>query len=116
MVTVPIRTDPNQTFQVVLGEQNCSLRLYTRGLADGSQPLYMDLYVDESGIFFGQLCKDGIVMPLYDYLPFEGGLLFVDLQGNDDPVYYGLGDRWQLLYLTAAEVAQYKNGTLTAED
>lgn len=32
-----------------------------------------------------------------------GSLVLLDLQGNDDPEYEGLGERWKLYYLTAAE-------------
>ena len=116
METIPVRPEPNQTFQVVLHDQDCSLRIYARNMADGSEPLYMDLYVDEQPIFYGTLCKDALVLPLYDYMPFEGGLLFVDMNGAEDPQWSGLGTRWQLVYLTQAEVTAFNNGTLTFEE
>ena len=112
METLSIQAVANQTFQVTLNDQDCSIRLYTRNLPDGAEPLYMDLYVSDVAIFYGVICRDGVVLPLYDYLDFEGGLLFVDLQGSTDPQYEGLGDRYRLLYLTADEVEAYNNGTL----
>ena len=39
------------------------------------------------------------------YLGFLGDLAFFDLQGEDDPYYTGLGDRWVLGYLTTADLA-----------
>lgn len=33
-----------------------------------------------------------------------GKLALIDLQGNEDPDFDGLGDRWKLLYITQEEV------------
>lgn len=117
METLTIQAIANQTFQVTLNDQDCSIRLYTRNqLAGGKFVLYMDLYVSDQSIFSGLMCRDGVVLPLSDYMAFEGGFLFIDMQGNEDPCYEGLGDRWHLLYLTAEEVEAYNNGTLAAYD
>lgn len=111
METIPVSAIANQSFQVVLGDQDCSFRLYTRPeRAGGPLRLYMDLYVGETAIFYGALCKDGVLLPLSGYMAFEGGLLFVDMEGSDDPEYTGLGDRWNLLYLTQTEADAYRSG------
>ena len=41
MMTVPLRQEPNQSLQIVLGEQNCTLRFISRGVN-----LYCALAVD----------------------------------------------------------------------
>ena len=116
MENIPVSAIANQSFQIILGDQDCSFRLYTRPeRAGGPLRLYMDLYVGEATIFYGALCKDGVLLPLSDYMPFEGGLLFVDLEGSDDPEYTGLGTRWSLLYLTQEEADAYRNGEYAAE-
>lgn len=115
METIPVSAVANQTFQVILGDQDCSFRIYTRPeRAGGALRLYMDLYVNEAVVFYGVICKDGVLLPLADYMPFEGGLLFVDMEGAADPEYQGLGDRWRLLYLTQAEADAYRNGEYEA--
>lgn len=115
METIPVSAIANQTFQVILGDQDCSFRIYTRPeRAGGVLRLYMDLYVNGVVVFYGALCKDGVLLPLADYIPFEGGLLFVDMEGDADPEYQGLGDRWRLLYLTQAEADAYRNGEYVA--
>ena len=65
MMTVPLRHEPNQSLQIVLGEQNCTLRFISRGVN------------------------------LYCY--------FVDMQGEEDPHWSGLGDRFQLVYVEEGE-------------
>lgn len=112
MVTIPVRATPNQAFQCILGDQNCSIRLVTRYTVDLGNRLYIDLAVKEAQIMQGVLCQDGVMLPLYEYLGFEGGLVFIDLQGNDDPLYTGLGSRWQFVYLNKSEAADYLDGTL----
>lgn len=116
METIPVSALANQSFQLILGDQDCSFRLYTRPeRAGGSLRLYMDLYVNEQPVFYGALCKDGVLLPLADYMAFEGGLLFTDLEGDADPEYTGLGTRWSLLYLTQDEADAYRNGEFAAE-
>lgn len=42
---------------------------------------------------------------LNDAVGFDGDFVFYDTQGSTDPVYTGLGTRYQLLYLTADDLA-----------
>ena len=53
MQEIPLRATGNQTLQVVLEGQNCSLRLYTRGLSDGVETLFCDLSIDQNPVFYG---------------------------------------------------------------
>ena len=97
-ITVPLRPEPNQSLQIVLGEQNCTLRLFSR---DGR--LYSDLAVDQTVIWSGFICRHLVGLKLYGYLAFRGQLVLVDTQGEDDPQWPGLGTRWQLVYLEEGE-------------
>lgn len=101
-LTVPIQAVPNQTLQVQLGGQPCVLNIYQ--LAYG---LFMDVYVSNSLIVAGVICENlnRIVRDLY--LGFVGDFVFVDTQGAmnpQDPVYTGLGSRYQLIYLEATDL------------
>lgn len=115
MQTIPVRAVANQAFQCVLGDQNCSIRLFTRHTVDLGNKLYIDLAVNDAQMLNGVLCQDGLMLPYYEYLGFVGGLVFLDMQGDEDPEYTGLGDRWQLVYMDKAEAADYQNAELEAD-
>jgi hypothetical protein len=96
--TVPLQPVANQTTQIVLAGQNCQISVYQAPAA-----LFMDLLVNDAPIRLGQICQNRNRIVRYLYLGFSGDLIFVDTQGSDDPVYTGLGSRFQLIYLTTAE-------------
>ncbi|MDD4700734.1 MAG: hypothetical protein PHI96_00780 [Desulfovibrio sp.] len=118
MDTIPLRPTANQTFQVVLGGQNCSLRVYTRQseaesmVAVGGISLFVDLAVNEQVVASGVIAREGTPLLRYPRLGFDGDLLFIDMQGAADPQWSGLGDRWRLLWLSADEIQRYEAGTL----
>lgn len=95
---VPTQPTPAQTLTVNLSNQACQIIL-----SQLSSGLFMDLYVNDNLIIGGVICnnEDRIVRNLY--LGFSGDFIFVDEQGEEDPNYLGLGSRFQLVYLTAAE-------------
>ena len=99
MQIVPLQAVPSQNISVVLADQPCELRVYQK-----TTGLFMDVLVNDDLIVAGVLCenKNRIVRSLY--LGFSGDFFFFDSQGNDDPVYVGLGSRFNLAYLTAAEL------------
>lgn len=111
MQEIPLRATGNQTLQVVLEGQNCSLRLYTRGLSDGVETLFCDLSIDQEPVFYGCPCLDGLPMPLYAWLGMTGQLVFIDMEGDEAPRWSGLGSRWKLLYMSPAEADAYREGT-----
>lgn len=47
------------------------------------------------------------------YLGFIGDLAFIDTQGTSDPIYAGLGTRFQLVYLFPVDVATSQAAWLT---
>ncbi|WP_419521468.1 phage baseplate plug family protein [Desulfovibrio sp.] len=111
MQEIPLRATGNQTLQVVLEGQNCSLRLYTRSLSDGVETLFCDLSIDQEPVFYGCPCLDGLPMPLYAWLGMTGQLVFIDMEGDEAPRWSGLGSRWKLLYMSPAEADAYREGT-----
>jgi hypothetical protein len=99
---IPLRPVPNQTLQVQLGGQNCTLNIYQYAYG-----LFMTVYVGDTLIIAGVICENmnRIVRSLY--LGFDGDLTFIDQQGTDDPIYTGFGDqsaRFQLLYIPASDL------------
>lgn len=112
MQEIPLRATGNQTLQVVLEGQNCSLRLYTRNLSDGVETLFCDLSIDQEPVFYGCPCLDGLPMPLYAWLGMTGQLVFIDMEGDEAPRWSGLGSRWKLLYMSPAEADAYREGTI----
>ena len=99
VVEVPLRAVPSQALGIVLGGQNVSLRFYTRDYL-GTPRLFCDLAVDGTMVWLGHICNNLQNLKLYSYLPFSGALRFVDLQGDAEPQWEGLGTRWVLLYGT----------------
>lgn len=104
MQIVPTRDVPNQNLQIQLAEQPCSLNVYQ--LAYG---LFVDVYINgvAEPIIAGVLAHnlDRIVRSVY--LGFSGDLVFIDMQGSQDPIYTGLGTRYLLVYLDEADLETF---------
>lgn len=98
-ILVPLRAVPSQTMQILLGGQSCILNVYQLDYG-----MFMDVFVNDAPIVQGTICENlnRIVRSLY--LGFSGDFVFQDDQGLTDPVYTGLGARYLLWYLTAAEL------------
>lgn len=101
MQTITIQPVPSQTLSVVLAEQNVSIKLYQKKDCG----VFIDVALNGSYVASGQIVRDIVPLIPSDYLGFVGNLMFIDTQGNLDPDYSGMGDRWQLIYLTADEYA-----------
>lgn len=99
MLVVPIQAVPSQTLAVVLAEQSCRINIYTK-----RQGLFVDLYVNNLPIVTGVIALDANRIVRDAYLGFIGDLAFLDVRGNDDPVYGGLGTRFALIYLEASDL------------
>lgn len=98
MQTVPLQPVPAQLTKVVLGGQNCQI-----ALSQKAQGLFVDLNVNGVDIVVGIIARDAVPIVCREYAGFLGNLLFIDTQGADDPQTSGLGDRFELVYLTADE-------------
>lgn len=99
MMTIPLQETPNQSLTVQLGSQSVSINVYQ--MAYG---LFVDVYVNNALIVAGVIAENlnRIVRSLY--LGFVGDLAFVDTQGASDPIYTGLGTRYQLVYLEESDL------------
>lgn len=109
MQQVPLAAVPSQQFGTVLGGQNCVMSVYQK-----STGLYFDLSVGGAPISTtvrclneARLCEDR------QYLGFVGDFIFYDTQGKSDPDFTGLGDRFVLIYLEAADLAAIEAAGLT---
>lgn len=100
MLVIPLQAVPSQQFQIVLGGQNCQISVYER-----TTGIFVDVSVNGASISAGVLAHNLVPLVPTVYLGFAGNILFVDNQGQSDPSYTGLGTRYQLLYLTAADYA-----------
>lgn len=98
MQIIPLTSTASQTLTVVLNKQNCRINVYT--LSTG---LYLDLYLEGKRIIGAIICRNRVRIVRQAYLGFVGNLAFVDTQGNDDPIFSGLGSRFLLTYLEADE-------------
>jgi hypothetical protein len=101
MQEVPTQAIANQSIQVQLADQACTLNVYQ--LAYG---LFMDVYVNGALVVGGVVCQDANRIVRSLYLGFHGDLMWADTQGSDDPVYTGLGTRFRLIYVEVADLPE----------
>jgi hypothetical protein len=100
MLIVPLASVPSQSLTCLLGGQNCQINVYQK-----STGLYLDLAVNDAPIVSTIIAVDRTLLVRESYLGFIGDIAFFDTQGYADPQYTGLGARWLLAYLTAADLA-----------
>lgn len=107
MLLVPTTAVPSQSLQVSLDGQAVSLNLYTLSDDYLSNPnLYLDVMLGTQTIKTCLRCSNlARLLANCQYSPFIGDFVFVDMQGTSDPQYAGLGSRYQLVYLEAADLA-----------
>lgn len=97
---VPIRALPSQQVQVQLSGQAVTLNIFQQAYG-----LYVDVFVGATPIIQGVIAENLNRIVRSAYLGLEGDFVFWDTQGDENPVYTGLGDRWQLAYIDAADLA-----------
>jgi hypothetical protein len=100
MQIVPISDVPSQILSVSLNGQSCRLRIFTR-----RSSIYMDIFVNDVLLVAGARCRNFVPIARDVYLGFSGELVFRDLQGTTDPASPGLNTRYQLVYLSADDMA-----------
>lgn len=98
MLRIPLTDTPSQSFKVTLLGQACRIEL-----RQNSTGLYCSLYVNDEPIVLGVVCRHVAPIVRSLYLGFLGDLLFVDLQGQQDPAYPGLDSRFALYYIEPGE-------------
>jgi hypothetical protein len=104
MLIVPLIPAPKQNLSITLDGQQVEINL--RQLRYG---MFIDVYLGGTAIASNVVCENLNAIIRAPYLGFAGDLAFYDTQGASDPDYSGLGDggRFQLFYLTAAEIAAF---------
>ena len=100
MIQIPVQPVPVQNLKVVLGGQNCELLIYQK-----NQGLFVDVSAGGEAVVNGVLARDAVPLVFRNYIGFVGNLLFIDTQGNQDPVYTGIGSRFALVYIDEVENA-----------
>jgi hypothetical protein len=99
MLLIPISDLYAQTLSVTLAGQNCRIEL-----AQKSTGLVLDLYVNGALVIGGVLCRNRVRVVRSTYLKFAGDLVFIDQQAQSDPTSPGLGSRFLLYYVEAADL------------
>jgi hypothetical protein len=103
MQQIPLQSIPSQIIRCVLDGQNVQLSLYQK-----DQGLFADVISDGVQVIAGVICLDITPFVCIQYRGFRGNLMFTDTQGNSDPYYTGLSDRYALVYLTEAEYGLFQ--------
>ena len=92
-IVINIEPLPSQVFYVLLGGQNCTIKLYQR-----LGHMYIDLYVSETPICQGAICTFWENVLQFHNPAFVGSLRWLDLDGKSRPLYGGIGSRYLLIY------------------
>lgn len=104
MLIVPLQPVPSQHVKTTLAGQIVNLDVYQRRYG-----LYINVYVNEILEVGAVVCQNlnRIIRDQYlnDKVGFEGDFAFVDTQGTEDPIFTGLGTRFQLAWLSADDIA-----------
>jgi hypothetical protein len=100
MQIIPLNALPNQTLQVQLNNQACTLTIFQYAYG-----LFATLEIGSTLIVASAICQNLNRIVRDVYLGFAGDLVFVDTQGSADPVYTALGSRYQLVYLAPADLS-----------
>ncbi len=99
MQIVPLAAVPAPKLTILLGGQNCQIKVYQK-----TTGVYLNLSVNDAPIVSGVVCRDRVVLVRDAYLGFIGDLAFFDTQGTSDPKYTGFGARFQLVYLSPSDI------------
>lgn len=99
MQQIPIQQNPSQVVSVILANQNCQISLYQK-----STGFFFDLLVNDRQVVTTRLVRNAVPLVRQRYLGFVGDLFIMDMQGNQDPEYTGLGTRYLLYYLEATDL------------
>ncbi|EKN5157557.1 hypothetical protein ACPX3P_000674 [Yersinia enterocolitica] len=99
MNVITLENKKSQSIFITLEGQSCLIRIIQR---DSS--IYMDLTVNGDPILQGVPCLYANKIVRYKYLGFRGDLFFLDNEGQSDPQWNGLADRFPLYFITEAEL------------
>lgn len=101
MELIPLQAKENQTINIVLGSQNCTVKVFQK-----STGIFVDFLVNDVYIARGVLAVDRVRLLRLDPALFDGDIFFYDAQGTEKPFWTGLNSRWFLMYLGVTEVVR----------
>ncbi|WP_145484418.1 phage baseplate plug family protein [Yersinia aldovae] len=99
MNVITLENKKSQSIFITLEGQSCLIRIIQR---DSS--IYMDLTVNGNPILQGVPCLYANKIVRYKYLGFRGDLFFLDNEGQSNPEWNGLANRFPLYFITEAEL------------
>ena len=102
MLVIPTQAVANQTLEVSLDGQACSITIWSK-----STGMFLDLYVNDVLIQGGMLCRQAVRLVRDSYIGFIGDLCWFDTQTPPaDPEYTDIGPngRWFLAYLETSDI------------
>ncbi len=103
MQIVPLQPAPSQICKIVLGGQNCQIKLSQK-----NEGMFFDLSANAVDIVSGVICRDIDALIARLYTGFVGNFFFIDTRGNQDPDFTGLNGRFSLVYITEEEYAIFQ--------
>lgn len=99
---IPTDSVANQTLNIVLNTQNCTINLFSR-----NNKLFMDLFVNNINIIYGRKLSITPLLP-YPFMSSEfiGNFIVLNNNGNLDvvPDYKLLGSSQSLIYFTQEDI------------
>ena len=99
MEVLSLTQEPSQIVKTVLsGQYQVQILIQQK-----RQGLFVDVNLDGVDIVTSVIALNETPIISREYLGFPGNLLFIDLNGKDDPVYNQFNDRFNLIYLDAEE-------------
>lgn len=94
ILQIPLSKIPNQIVAVDLEEKHCVFEFITRGDKMYANKITIDDEVKARGI----ACLNRNNLFNFFSSGLSGELYFFDMNGSQEPKYYGLNSRWLLLY------------------
>ena len=99
MQAIALQAVPDQVLSVVLAKQNCQIHVFQK-----NDHLYIDLTAGGKVITLTRMVRNGVPVLRGRYQGFAGDLMFMDMQGTNDPEYTELGSRYRFVYVEAYEI------------
>lgn len=98
MKVIPLIDSPHQLFNILLDEQEITMRLYQR-----NSSLYIDITKGDECVCYGQKCISGRSIITFSQNIFKGSLHFIDIITNGNPLYNTLNSQHFLIFLSEDE-------------
>lgn len=89
---IPVEKTPSQSLDISIENKNVKITLLTRG-----QYIYASFSINNEEKLNGLVCLNKNNLIPYS-IGIKGKIYFEDTQGNRDPIYDELNDRWLLYY------------------